>query len=330
MKFKSIIIRAIMAFLPLVAPHTGLHADDLLRHNYKKNNYSYTGTERIRIETAGELPLLLKLKRVSFPDGVSLFILHLDVEDSSPWKVPKNASISFYTASGVPATFKNSFSSPNPVAPEGIDTPRGKRWWNTAECYIEEAQLKKLLSGVSGLELTKRWASDGVLNFKFKGDAFSAALKKQYEAVIDAAEAEDVSGLLSRLEDAGYNRMAGTVREKLSDGSGISLSYIYYAAENTESYDLHLFVPSLDVPGTSGLDFILDDGSVLRLTQEDCPAGEVTCYPDSGQLKDIMDRAVKLEINTPDGKRTSIELGGNGFRKSLSRLYNAIQTIAIL
>ena len=83
-EMKKFLLAAMAALLFVSAS-----AQDLLRYNYKKNNYIYTGTERVRV--VGTTPLEVKLNRVTFPDGENIYILRVEYEEATAWKMPKNA-----------------------------------------------------------------------------------------------------------------------------------------------------------------------------------------------------------------------------------------------
>ena len=129
---------ALAAFMLTVS---GLSAQNLLRYNYKKNGYVYTGTERLRVP--GSQPIQLKLSRIALPDGASVYILRMDFEDAAQWSVPKNASLKVSLSSGKTLVSKNELES-NVVAPKGVKTDAGTVYWNGAEYYFEENDIASM------------------------------------------------------------------------------------------------------------------------------------------------------------------------------------------
>lgn len=307
-------------------------AQDLLRHNYKKNGYVYTGTERIRVTSgAGSTPLQVKLSRVSFPDGAAIYILHIDVESATAWKIPKNAPLTIRTTTGKTVLSKNSFEGANPIAPEGIRTNGSKIYWNCGEYYYEEDDIKKIAVGVSGIELQRRWSSDGVIKETYKNDEFGKAIFRQFEAIENApAPKYEISGLLNALQDQDGNRIVESKTLSVNGQLSLSLSYIYYASDNSESYDLNLFLPGKEIPLDGQVTLTTSSGQTIRLKQEKVTEkGRVTCYPDIEQVKRMSSGVVQLTIQTTTGTVT-LNVRDGSFSTAVDKLYNAIQTVAIL
>ena len=307
----------------------GLSAQESLRYNYVRNGYTYTAAERSRID--GTTTLYVKLSRVLFSDGQPVYKLRLDVEDSAPWKMPKNAPLTITTTAGRTVIVKNSASEPNRVAPDGIQGEKSRLWWNYGEYYLEEADLKKIAAGVSAVDITKRWSSDGAVKVAYKNNEFGAAVAAQYDAIRQApAPVPDVSGLLRSLQDRGGSRLAETNALDVNDAVGISLVYFYYAEHNTEGYDLNFYFKGVTVPYGASVTVETADGNRIELHQEkDLAAGRAICYPENADLKKMLAGVRKITVQTT-GDPLELNFSDAAFSKVLNRLYNALQTIAIL
>ena len=321
---KRIALSLIAASLSL-----GLSAQDLLRYNYTRNGYTYTGTERIKVE--GSTNLYVKLGRILFSDGAPVYLLRIDVEDSTPWKMPKNAPMTINTTEGRSIILNNSATDPNLVAPGGIDTPAGKLYWNYGEYYLEESDLRKLSAGVSNMDITKRWSAEGYIKIAWKNNEFGKAVSDEWEAIKNApAPKSDVSGVMRSLQDKGGSRLAETTVLEVNKNVSASLVYFYYAATNTEGYDLNLFVKGLTVPYGGSVEIETSDGDRISLIQEkELPAGRVMCYPEAADVKKMLG-GVKSIIFQTAGENEVVTFAQDEFTAVFDKLYNALQTISIL
>ena len=321
---KKLIITALAVSLAL-----GLQARDLLRYNYTRNGYTYTGCEREKVE--GSRTLYVKLSRVLFSDGQPVYVLRLDVEDSSPWKMPKNAPLTLRTTDDRTVIVKNSASEPNRVAPDGIQGQKGKVWWNYGEYYLEESDLKKLSVGIASVDITTRWSADGYVKVAYKNNEFGSVLAAQYEALRSAPKpSTDVAGVLKSIQDRGGSRLSETNVLKVNDKLSLSLVYFYYAATNTEGYDLNLYINGVTVPYGAEISILSADGRNIVLHQEkDLSAGRAICYPEAEDIRSILSGVRSLTVQTT-GVPVVLTFENDTFRLVFDRLYNSLQTISIL
>ena len=321
---KKILLVALAALLFVSAS-----AQDLLRYNYKKNNYIYTGTERVRV--VGTTPLEVKLSRVTFPDGENVYILRVEYEEATAWKMPKNAPLTIFTTDGKNVTLKNSSDSPNLVAPSGIKTSAGKVYWNYGEYYMEEADLKKIASGVSSIDATKRWSSEGVIKVSYKNDEFGSAIRRQMQAINSApVPKSEISNSLKSISDQGGNRLVETEKVHVNSQLAVSLVYLYYAESNNENYDLNLFISGKTVPLGGAVYITTTSGQTIELQQEkDLSAGRVICYPTIEQLKLMSKGVSKITVHTVSSPVT-INITDGSFGAAVDKLYCALQPVTIL
>lgn len=307
-------------------------AQDLLRYNYKKNGYVYTGTERIRVTGTGGMPMQLKLGRVSFPDGAAIFILHIDFESTSAWKIPKNAPLTVTTTSGKTVISKNASDAPNLIAPQGIRGNGGtKTYWNYGEYYFEEDDIQKIAVGVSRVEAQRRWSTDGIIKVDYKNDEFGSAVYKQFEAICNAPVPKaELGSQLKSLSDQGGNRMADTKTLSVNGQLSLSLGYVYYASENAESYELDLYLPGKEVPLDGAVSIVTSAGETIRLKQEKVSKdGRVTLYPEAAQLKRMARGVSRVSLQSTSGA-VNLNFPDKSFSEAVEKLYNALQTASIL
>ena len=304
---------------------------DMLRYNYKRNGYVYTGAERVKAESTSS-PVYLKLGKIAFPDGVPVYVLRIDFESDVAWKMPKGATITFDLSDGTSIISKHSSSSANLVAPDGIGSGNDKCYWNFGEYYLEERDMKKLLSGVSSLDAARRMSASGHVKLIFKDNAFSKALRGAYDAIVAApAPKAELGKHVTGVKDTSAGaRLAST--ETLDAGAGMSIymNYLYSPDNNSESYDLVLLAPGKTLTSGAAVTFVTSGGEHIRLQQEkDLPEGNIVCYPDASQLKRLAAGVVRVTLETTGGE-VSIVMPDNILANAIGTLYNSLQTIAIL
>lgn len=323
--FKKTVVTLLAALVVVSA-----FGQDQLRYNYKRNKFVYTGAERV--EVASSPAMQLKLGRITYPDGASIYDLRIDFESASAWKMPKNASIVFEMANGKSVMLKHAKDEPNLVAPKGIKKAGKTVYLNYGEYYMEQADLDKLLSGVSELDATRRMSADGHVKATFKNNEFSKALAQAYDAIKTAKVAKvTVGNDLEAIDDYSGNRIAKTRTVKVGQTASISLSYLYSADSNTESYDLNIKVADTDIiPNGASVAFTTPAGAVIRLRQEkDLPKGEIVCFPDVDQLKSLMRGVGKITFETNSGERFVV-LPAIEFGSAVEQLYSALQLASVL
>lgn len=311
-----------------------LSAQDLVKYNYKKNNKTYTGSERIRVAASSskDTPVTVKLSRVLFEDGQPLYILRLEFEESTAWKMPKNAPLTIVTSEGRSIVLKNSSDSPNLVAPKGIRNAAGNTvYLNYGEYYLDASDMKKIVAGITSIDATKRWSSDGFIKIQYKNNELGSAIARQFDAINKASSPSyELGSNLNSLQDQSGSRLAETRQEKVNGQLSVSLVYLYYAASNTESIDLNLFVDGQTVPFTSPVIVTTKSGAVINLKQEkDLAAGRVICYPSIEQIKMMAAGVSRVSIKTT-GSELVFTFPGDEFGKAVDKLYNSLETVAVL
>jgi len=324
-KFLYTFIAAIVAFSSVAS------AQDLLRYNYKKNGYVYTGTERIRIP--GTSTVEIKLDKVSLSAGAATYILHVYYESASPWKMPKNAPLSIRTADGTPIVSKNSFDDVNMIAPKGFRNDAGVTvYWNYGKYYYDEADIKKIADkGVSSIDATRRWSEDGHIKVTYKNNEFGKAIASQLDVLSKAtAPKAELGDQLKAIDAQGSNVLVESKTVSVNGQLSVALVYLYYGSTNKESYDLNLYLPNKNIPLGAAVTVVTSDGKTINMQQEkDVQAGRVFCYPTNEELKAMVKGVSRLSVETDNGTVT-LTFPGSTFSKTLGKLYNAIQRVAVL
>lgn len=184
---------------------------------------------------------------------------------------------------------------------------------------------------MTSIELQRRWSSDGVIKETYKNDEFGKAVFRQFEALGNAPVPKfEIGSQLKSLEDQGGNRMVETNTLSVSGQLSVSMGYVYYASGNSESYDLNLYLPGKEVPLDGIVTIVTTGGQSISLKQEKVQEkGVVTCYPDAEQLKRMLRGVSRITVQTTTGTVT-LNVQDGAFATAVNKLYNALQTAAIL
>ena len=320
--------------LPLLCLGPLAFAQEGIRNNYLRNGYTHIRAERVPVSagSSDRHPFQLSLEYVGLPGGQSVWLLYMDFEDKSSWTIPKNAALSLRTADGKVVGLKNMGSGNG----EKIAfTSGGQRlYWNQGKYALEEADLKKLLSGVRQMDVTTSWDVDGYFQSSFAHNEFSAALQKQYDLIRksprpDAEMTETVAGV----SDLSGNRTIVSRRLQVISDPVVKLwlSYLYFRATNHEHYDLNIEITDGlkgDIPEGTPIEFRLVSGETIVLRQEKT-RGTVLCYPTPDQLKKLFGTPSKFTVKLEDHP-VLVDLMGSDFHKVLRAAYNGIQIHSIL
>ena len=322
---KKILISAITMFMAVLM----LDAQSQLRYNYRKNGYIYSGCERERVE--GSTPVYVKLCRVMFPDGQPVYQLNMYFEEGTAWKMPKNAPLTVRTVDGRTVILKNSADGPNLVAPSGVMRGKDRVYLNCGVYYLEEADLKKIATGISSMDATKRWTSDGVIKVTYKANELGSVIASQYGKLKAAPRpSAELGNNMKSLQDQHGSRLAETLSMKINGQLSAQLVYLYYAESDNESIDLNLYLAGKTVPFGASVTVVTKNGSIINLQQEkELTAGRIICYPTQEQYRSMLKGVASIRIETSTSQ-TVIDFPDNAFSNTLSTLYNSLMTVAIL
>lgn len=326
--------KLILSILSLTVAACLLPAQSLVKYNYMKNGRVYTGSERVRVTNGNskDTPVTVKLSRVLFEDGQPIYLLRLDFEESTAWKMPKNAPLNISVGDGGTVVLKNNSDAPNLVAPKGIRNAAGNTvYLNYGEYYLDASDMRKLAGGISAINATKRWSADGYIKVQYKNNELGTAISELFDAVNTVRKpSSELGSNLKSLQDQSGSRLAETVQMKVASGLSVALVYLYYAASNTESIDLNLYLDGRTVSFTSPVTIVTKKGETVSLKQEkDLAAGRVICYPTLDQLKAMAAGVARMTVQTTGGE-VVFTFPADEFGKAVDKLYNSLETVAIL
>lgn len=297
---------------------SGLQAQDLLRYNYRHNGYVYTGSEKLTI--ADKLhPFSMRLEKIVFKDNTYAFRLQVEFTKDRNIAIPKSAK------------FVVTFPDGKFISSTQVSTPSS----NKGLYYFEEANIKRMMEGVKTLEVVVSWDMEGYYTFNFPDGAFAKALKKQYDALMEApVPTTELGDNISEIADRSKSRTTITKAESVKGTAAsirMSLNGIYYKTGTPrEDFDLNIEVVdgqdkifAIDTPVV----FTLSDGTQLTMNQERDTYGIICCYPTASDIKKLARGTVK---SIAIGSQWSISFDGRSFSRALDKQYNSLMQVSLM
>jgi len=329
-----------LASVFLLSTTFSVDAQELLRHNYKSNGYTYIGSERtlVKAGSSDKHPFYEKLEYVVFPDGeTTAYILEIDIEEERSYNFPKEVQLKATTFDGKIHSFKQYAGATTDKHQFTAEDGKTKVYWNVGKYMLEEDDLNRLISGVKYLEIAYSWSPEGFYSYTYSKDEFAQSLKAQKEAIMAAKEgAREIGDVVDYVDNLGST----TVVAKPVSIPGnqvdltVQMTYLYYKTVNSEDYDITMLLSKgdrkFDVPYESELEFTMEDGSVISLKQERESEDVVYMYPTVDQVKAFAYGKVKsVKIPLSDGSVT-VSYGDNEFSEVIATLYNTLQAVSVL
>ena len=148
-----------------------------------RTNYRSEGMTHISTEAEPCQDFTVRVERVGFPDGSTLYQLFIDLRQKTGFTAPKGVKMTATLPGG-------SVVRADQIGQESATKTRQEDglYLNRLRYAMEASELERLTRGVTDLELVTGWEPDNYLQFHFKDDAFAALLKRHWEAIAQAAE----------------------------------------------------------------------------------------------------------------------------------------------
>ena len=274
----------------------------------------------------------VRVERVGFPDGSTMYQMFIDFRQKTGFTAPKGVKMTATLPGG-------SIVRADQIGRETATKTRQEDglYLNRLRYALEESDMEKLTRGVSALEFVYGWEPDDYLQYNFKDDAFGALLKRHCEAIAKAA-----AGTIDlTAEAAGRVDLTGSVMTAatpiVADGEtfkyNLILNHLYYKNSAKEDVDLAFQLGSgkqysigTDAPVT----FILEDGTEITLAQTRDEIDFIYLYPSMSELRSLAYGSVKaLRIQTKDGTLSDAILD-DSFSKALNQQYQLLMSLSDL
>ena len=138
-----------------------------------RTNYRSEGMTHISTEAEPCQDLSVRVERVGFPDGSTLYQLFIDLRQKTGFTAPKGVKMTATLPGG-------SVVRADQIGQESATKTRQEDglYLNRLRYALEASDMEKLTRGVSDLELVTGWDPDNYLQYHFKDDAFAALLKR--------------------------------------------------------------------------------------------------------------------------------------------------------
>ncbi len=297
-----------------------------------RTNYRSEGMTHISTEAEPCQDLSVRVERVGFPDGSTLYQLFIDLRQKTGFTAPKGVKMTATLPGG-------SVVRADQIGQESATKTRQEDglYLNRLRYALEASDMEKLTRGVSDLELVTGWDPDNYLQYHFKDDAFAALLKRHCEAIDRAAQTTiDLTA-----EPAGRVDLTGSVMTAatpmVADGQDLKynliLNHLYYKNSAKEDIDMAFQLGAekqYRIEPDAPVTFVLEDGTELTLPQTRDEVNFIYLYPTLSQLRTLAYGNIKsLRIQTEDGTLTDAILD-NSFSKALNQQYQLLMSLPAL
>ena len=286
--------------------------------------------QEIRTEPEPCQDFTVRVERVGFPDGSTLYQLFIDLRQKTGFTAPKGVKMTATLPGG-------SVVRADQIGQESATKTRQEDglYLNQLRYAMEASDLERLTRGVTDLELVTGWEPDNYLQFHFKDDAFAALLRRHWEAIAQAAETTiDLTA-----EAAGRVDLTGSVMTAatplVADGEkfkyNIILNHLYYKNSAKEDIDLAFQLGSdkqYRIEPDAPVTFVLGDGTEITLPQTRDEVNFIYLYPSLSQLRVLAYGSIRtLRIQTEDGTLLDAILD-DSFSKALNQQYQLLMSLS--
>ena len=313
-------------FLAALAAALTLSAQEI-RTNYRSEGMTHISTEAEPCQD-----FTVRVERVGFPDGSSLYQLFIDLRQKTAFTAPKGVKMTATLPGGavVRADQIGQESATKTRQDDGL-------YLNRLRYALEASDIDKLTRGVSDLELITGWGPDDYLRYHFKDDAFAALLKRHCAALGKAAETTiDLTA-----EAAGRVDLTGSVMTAatplVADGQELKynliLNHLYYKNSAKDDIDMAFQLGTdrqYHIEPDAPVTFVLADGGEITLPQTRDEVNFIYLYPTLSQLRSLAyGHVTTLRIQTEDGTLTDAILD-DSFSKALNQQYQLLMSLPAL
>jgi hypothetical protein len=277
---KKLFVLAAAALVSLA-----LQAQDI-RTNYRSEGMTHISTDYELLE-AGGVPIWTRVELVGFPDGSTMYVLYMNLEQKTSSVVPKGVKMAVTLQNGKIIRLEQI----------GQDSATKRRldsgvFWNRLKYAVEPEDMEKMVGGVKSVDIVTGWNPDDYIQESFEDNALGNLLKRHCEAILKAADntcelKATVAGYTDNL-----NSIMITANPVVGKGDrflyNIILSHLYYKSTNTEDIDLAFMIgtqESFHFEYDAAVRFTLKDGSVIELKQTRDDVNFVYVFPTLEELR---------------------------------------------
>lgn len=316
---KKAILTGLLALLAAAAPGQNI------RTNYRSQGITHISTEYETLQLGGE-NIFTRVELAGFPDGSTLYLLYLNLEQKTATVVPKGVKMAVNLTGG-------KFLRLDQIGEDSATKPRQENglFINRLKYAIETADMEKMIKGVKSLDIVTGWDPDDYLQLSFPKEELSALLKRHCEAILKAADStidlEATLGSFTENKNSVLSASNPIVARGTNYDYNVLLSHLYYKNTNQEDLDLAFVLGSekqYHIPYDSAVRFTLRDGSVIELLQTRDDNNFVYVYPKLEQLQQmvgtgIQSLRIEYEGGTLEDSFGPREDGARGFSEAVNQ-----------
>ncbi|MBP3203395.1 MAG: hypothetical protein J6M31_07325 [Bacteroidales bacterium] len=315
---KRLLLTCLLALSPLL-----LGAQEI-RTNYRLDGITHISTDYESLDLA-KVPSQIRVELAGFPDGSTLYLLYIVLEQKEAVNVPKGVKMGVTLSGGKVLRLDQI----------GQDSATKRRqdngqFLNRLKYAVEPADMEKMVRGIKSLDIITGWNPDDYVQASFGNDQLGSLLKRHCEAILRAAD----NTLTLEASLAGYTENANSILSSANPlvGRGqnydynILLSHLYYKNTNKEDIDLAFVLgvkEQFHIPYDAPVRLTLRDGSAIELLNTRDDVNFVYVYPSMEELFRIANIGLEsLSVTYDGGTLTdSFPLSGqkNGFSDAVAQ-----------
>ena len=294
-------MKKILALAAAAVASLSLQAQEI-RTNYRSEGMTHISTEYEMLE-AGNVPVWTRVELVGFPDGSTLYLLYMNMEQKNATAVPKGVKMAVTLQNGKILRLEQI----------GLDSATKRRldnglFWNRLKYAVEPADMEKMVRGIKSVDIITGWNPDDYIQATFAEDQLGDLLKRHCEAILHAADGTvDLTATLAGHTD-NLNSVMNTSNPVVGKGDrfpyNIILSHLYYKNTNTEDIDLAFMIGTEDsyhFEYDAPVRFTLKDGSVIELKQTRDDVNFVYVFPSLEELRRLAGGIESLSLVHENG-----------------------------
>lgn len=277
-----------LLFLLLASVVTFTAPAQQVRSNYRVDGMTHIATRPDAFKF-GDVPATVKTELVGFPDGSTLYLLHITLEQAkkSATAAPKGVKMAVNLTSGKLIRLEQIGNFPT----SQTTTP--------LKYAVETEDMELLVKGIKSVDIVTGWDAEDFLQATFEADEFASLLRAQCSVIRDAAPrvCEIKATLAERQEN--LNSILTTTNPLMARGThmdyNILLSHLYYKNNGNEDIDLFFAIGAQEqfhIPFDSTVRFTLADGSEISLLQARDDVNFVLVYPSFEEISRMTDVGV--------------------------------------
>jgi len=273
-----------------------------IRTNYRSGGMTHISTEYEALKVGSD-KAFTRVELVGFPDGSTLFLLYLNLEQKTALNVPKGVKMAANLNNG-------KFIRLEQI---GTDSATKKRlengfFWNRMKFAVETPDMEKMLRGVKSLDIVTGWNPDDYIQAEFSGNELSDLLERHCKAIKEAGEktVELNASLAARTDNV--NSILSTCNPVVAHGDNyiynVVMTHIYYKNTNEEDVDLTFLLGTDDkyhFPFDTEVKFFLTDGTAVSLAQTRDEQNFLYVFPSREDLHRMAAGIKSIALTHDDG-----------------------------